>query len=97
MGNVSITPRPAGNPGNNKKRKDNKMTTQYTLSKTVLAKPLTRKAYNDLRGWMLPNDEDGNDEGFLVEDINGKPNVTGYNGYISWLPAEEFKRTCKPK
>ena len=70
------------------------MTTQYTLSKTVLARPMTRQEYHDLRDWTLPADENGADEGFLVEDINGNPNVAGY---ITWLPAEEFKRTCKLK
>lgn len=71
--------------------------TKYTMSKTIFARPMTRREYNDFRGWLLPPDEDGNDEGFLVVDTNGKPNVADCNGYVSWLPAEEFKRTCKPK
>ena len=49
--------------------------------------------YNDLRGWTVPSDEDGNDAGYLVEYIDGgKSNVFGYNGYVSWSPADVFEK-----
>ena len=70
---------------------------RYTMTRTVLARPMTRREYNDFRGWLLPADENGNDAGFLIKDPAGTPNLTGYGGYVSWLPAEEFKRTCKPE
>ena len=62
-------------------------------TKRIMAKPMTRKEYNDLRGWALPSDEDGNDEGYLVEYMDGgKANVDGYQGYVSWSPKDVFER-----
>lgn len=60
--------------------------------------PMTRAEYNTMRNWALPSDECGADEGFLVEDLNSgaAPNVEGYNGYISWKPADQFKNTYRP-
>lgn len=66
---------------------------KYIGIKYVYAEPMTRKEYNDLRGWVVPSDEDGNDAGYLVEYIDGgKPNVFGYNGYVSWSPSGVFER-----
>lgn len=38
----------------------------YIGTKTVHASPMTRAAYNDYRGWKLPENENGDDAGFLV-------------------------------
>jgi hypothetical protein len=57
----------------------------------VNATPMTRQAYNDLRGWELPADEDGSDEGYLTEDINGQSNLDCYSGYVSWTPKAMFE------
>ena len=75
------------------------MMNQYTMSRTISARPMTRQEYNDLRDWKLPADENGADEGFLVKYLDGSDGAGyhGVNGYITWLPAEEFKRMCKPK
>lgn len=63
----------------------------YIGTKIVLAEPLTRAAYNEFRGWVLPADENGDDEGYLVEYTDGgKPNVPGRSGYVSWSPKEQF-------
>ncbi len=63
----------------------------YIGTKIVLAEPVTRAAYNDYRGWQLPLDENGDDEGYLVEYTDGgKPNVPGRSGYVSWSPKEQF-------
>ena len=35
-------------------------------TKMVNATPMTRAQYNDFRGWQLPADENGADEGYLV-------------------------------
>ena len=65
--------------------------------KLVNAVPMTRLAYNQLRGWELPKDENGGDEGFLVEYLDGgKANHPGYSGYISWSPAEVFANAYRP-
>ena len=45
--------------------------TLYLGTKQVLARPMTRQAYNDYRGWALPADENGADEGYLIEYVDG--------------------------
>lgn len=63
----------------------------YIGTKLIKAMPMTRKEYNDFRGWQLPADENGEDEGYLVEYLDGgKPNTTQFAGYISWSPKEQF-------
>lgn len=64
----------------------------------VEAYPMTRSEYNELRGWSLPIDEDGRDEGFLLNSItNAKPNTDFLDGYVSWVTKEqketEFRET----
>lgn len=63
---------------------------QFNALKKVNAKPMSRQEYNDLRGWRLPADEDGSDEGYLTEDINSSPNTLEFDGYVSWMPKEMF-------
>lgn len=64
---------------------------QYTGTKTVFATPMTRGEYNALRGWEVPADEDPNDQGYLVQyEGDSKPNVKGFDGYISWSPQKPF-------
>lgn len=70
---------------------------EFYGTKRINAKPMTRQAYNDLRGWHLPDDERGDDDGYLVEYQNGgKPNTHEYAGYISWSPKEQFDRAYRP-
>jgi Protein of unknown function (DUF2829) len=65
---------------------------RYVGTKTLNAQPMTRGAYNTLRGWDLPTDEDGEDEGYFVEYTDGgKPNTAKYDGYVSWSPKEQFE------
>jgi hypothetical protein len=65
---------------------------RYIGNQVIKAKPMTRLAYNQLRGWALPADENGADAGYLVEYTDGgKPNLEGYAGYVSWSPAEQFE------
>jgi hypothetical protein len=60
-------------------------------SKKIKATPMNRQDYNDFRGWELPTNEDGSDEGYLVEYLDGgEPNVEGFEGYVSWTPKEQF-------
>jgi len=69
----------------------------YTGTKQVKARPMNRADYNTLRGWQLPADEDGTDEGYLVEYVDGgKANVEGYAGYISWSPKGVFEMAYNP-
>jgi len=56
-------------------------------TKRVKLKPMNRQQYNDYRGLELPDDENGDDDGYLVEYTDGgKPNHPDHAGYISWSP-----------
>ena len=63
---------------------------RFDARQQVTAKPMTRQAYNDLRGWELPVDECGNDDGYLTVDINADSNFDGYDGHVSWKPKALF-------
>ena len=63
------------------------------VTKAVNAKPMTRQEYNDFRGWQLPENENGADEGYLVEYQDGEPDTAEYQGYVSWLPKEQFENS----
>ena len=66
-------------------------------SKLVLLEPMNRLEYNNYRGWELPADEDGSDEGYLVEYTDSKKtNHPNHEGYISWSPKAEADRAYRP-
>lgn len=69
---------------------------KYICTKEINALPMTRKEYNNFRGWKLPDDEDGSDEGYLIEYVDGgKANTSQYAGYVSWSPKNVFERAYK--
>lgn len=69
---------------------------QFLGVKLIHAKPMTRLAYNEFRGWKLPDDERGEDEGYLVEYLDGgQANTPDYAGYVSWSPKDVFERAYK--
>ena len=47
----------------------------------VNAKPMTRGEYNVLRGWELPEDEVGADEGYLCQSADR---------HVNWYPKDVF-------
>lgn len=63
------------------------MSTAYIGTKRVTATPMNRLAYNEHRGWKLPEDENGADDGFLVQYDNG---------YITWSPRDVFEESYRP-
>lgn len=70
---------------------------RFTGTKHVNAMPMTRQDYNDFRGWEMPDDEVGSDDGYLVEDAEGGiANTKEYDGYISWSPKAVFERSYNP-
>ena len=70
---------------------------QYLGTKLVNMAPMTRQEYIDFRGWELPADEDGTDEGYLVEyNDGGAPNTKEYAGYVSWSPKDVADRNYRP-
>lgn len=69
---------------------------RYIGTKLINAKPMTRAEYNAFRGWQLPAKEYADDEGFLVEYLDGgKGNTDLYPGYVSWSPADVFERAYR--
>ena len=69
----------------------------YIGTKRINAKPMTRQEYNDFRGWDIPDDENGDDEGYLVEYVNGGPaNTREYKSYVSWSPKDVFDQAYRP-
>lgn len=69
----------------------------YIGTKSIRAVAMTRQEYNDFRHWQLPADENGADEGYLVEYLDGgKPNTPEYAGYVSWSPKEQFDNAYRP-
>lgn len=69
----------------------------YIGTKIIDAKPMNRAEYNEYRNWQLPADENGADEGYLVEyHDGGKGNDSRHVGYISWSPKEQFENAYRP-
>lgn len=54
---------------------------KYVGVKLIEAKPMTRGDYNKYRGWTIPEDENPNDEGYLVKYSDD---------YVSWSPKGVF-------
>jgi hypothetical protein len=68
----------------------------YIGTKIIQATPMTRAEYNAYRGWTLPANENGADEGFLVEYLDGgQANDMRHVGYISWSPVDVFERAYR--
>lgn len=74
------------------------MDNRFIGTKIIIAEAMTRAAYVAFRGWQLPADENGADEGYLVEyEPDGKPNVEGRAGYVSWTPKAAFDAAYKSR
>jgi hypothetical protein len=67
----------------------------FAPAKIVNAEPMTRLEYNIFRGWTVPADEDGADEGYLIEDTNGPKNIEQRSGYVSWVPKLAFDKAYR--
>ncbi|QZI87795.1 hypothetical protein PODOV050v2_p0033 [Vibrio phage 66E30.1] len=69
----------------------------YIGVKLVKAIAMNRLEYNQYRGWQLPEDENGLDEGYLVEYLDGgESNHPDHEGYISWSPKQVFDNAYRP-
>lgn len=55
----------------------------YIGCKLVEAEPMTREEYNKLREWNIPENENPDDQGYLVKYDDD---------YISWSPKEIFEK-----
>ena len=73
------------------------MNVRYIGTTIVNAVPMTRLDYNNFRGWTVPEDEDGADTGFLIEQVDETAaNSLTYRGHQSWLPDAVFHKIYKP-
>lgn len=69
----------------------------FIATRTVQATPMNRQKYNDLRGWQVPDNENPDDDGYLVVNSSvSERNVDGFDGYVSWLPKLAFDEQYKP-
>ena len=76
---------------------DKELMKMHVGTKVIRALPMNRQDYNDFRGWQLPENENGADEGMLVEYLDGgKPNTDQFEGYVSWSPKEVFENAYLP-
>ena len=58
----------------------------YIGVKLLKAKSMTRLVYNTYRGWKMPNDENPDDNGYLV---------VYPDGYESWSPKPQFEEAYR--
>ena len=69
----------------------------YIGTKLVRVIPMTRRDYNEYRGWTVPEDECPTDPGYMLENLDGNhPNHPGHAGHISWYPKELFENEFLP-
>lgn len=61
----------------------------YETRRGVKVEPMYRADCNTLKGWTLPADENGSDEGVKVTDLQ--------TGHVSWLPINKFNTMNKTK
>ncbi|MFQ6793859.1 MAG: crAss001_48 related protein [Thomasclavelia sp.] len=54
---------------------------KYVGVKLIEAQPMTRGDYNKYRGWIIPENENPNDEGYLLKYSDD---------YVSWSPKQVF-------
>jgi len=67
--------------------------TRFAGTKFIGAsKEITKAAYCALRGWTMPENEDPNEIGRMVQydQPEGQEPTPGYDGYISWSPKFAF-------
>ena len=55
---------------------------------------MNKEEYCAYRNWIIPENEDPTEEGYLVEYLDGgKTNDSRHEGYISWSPKEVFEKS----
>ena len=64
------------------------MVNKYLGVKLICAQPMNRGEYNKFRGWTIPENENPNDEGYLVKYSD---DPSDEKAYISWSPKEVFE------
>ena len=68
----------------------------YIGTKMIQARPMTRGEYNNYRSIPPQATDNGEDQGYLVEYLDGGiPNHPDHTGYISWSPAAQFENAYR--
>lgn len=69
---------------------------EYVGTKYLKAVPMSLGQYNQVHGWVLPEGEDPDIKGYLVEYRDGgKANHEKFDGYISWSPKDVFEKSYR--
>ena len=69
---------------------------QFIGTKLINAKPMTRGEYNKYRGWQVPENENPEDAGYLVEyQDSPTANTPDHAGYVSWSPKDVFEKAYR--
>lgn len=58
----------------------------YVGKVKLQAKQMTRLEYNNYRNWKVPENENPNDEGYLIKYESG---------HVTWLIKSEFEKVYK--
>lgn len=61
---------------------------KYIGTKLIKAKPMTRGEYNSYRGWKIPENENPEDDGYMVVYVDS-------DDYVSWSPKDVFERAYR--
>lgn len=56
----------------------------YVGTNVVHALPMTRGDYNKIQGWIVPVDQDAEDNGYLIQE--------GLSGHLTWKPQDVFEK-----
>jgi hypothetical protein len=66
----------------------------YVGTKEVYCTPMNKEEYCSKRGWEVPQDEDPQIKGYMVEYLKGGgANTTFSEFYVSWSPKEVFEES----
>lgn len=63
---------------------------KYIGTKLIKAKPMTRGEYNAYRGWKIPENENPEDDGYMVVYVDS-------DDYVSWSPKDVFERAYRSR
>lgn len=66
------------------------MKTTHFGNVSIQTTPMTRSDYNELRGWELPRDEAGDEDGYLVQFTSGEIQ------HMTWSPKDVFDHYFAP-
>lgn len=62
----------------------------FQSHKKAIPTPMTRGEWCNYRDWVLPEYENGEDAGYMLEYLDSKPNDDRHEGEITWMPKDSF-------